>query len=178
MPKHGNNVHKIKKSSVHRLGYIVQQLRKDNKPRGFKVHRLVAFAFIPNDNPAVKDCVNHKDCDKTNNRVDNLEWCTQSENTLHAYANKRMDRSGTNHGRSKLDAFQALTIIACLKDVNPIPIAFIANYFGVDRCIVSAINHGFHWIYRKNPDLLAPKVNYNKLKHTLRHKYSCVTSES
>lgn len=55
-------------------GYCIVCLSKRSVYKHYKVHRLVAQAFIPNlDN---LPCVNHKDEDKTNNRVDNLEWCT------------------------------------------------------------------------------------------------------
>ena len=51
-----------------------------------KIHRLLAEYFIPN--PDNKPCINHKDGNKLNNSLDNLEWVTISENTKHAYANK------------------------------------------------------------------------------------------
>lgn len=64
-------------------GYMVVTLRKNKKHLGLQVHRLVAKAFIPN--PYKKRCVNHKDGNKTNNHVDNLEWVTHQENTIHAW---------------------------------------------------------------------------------------------
>jgi hypothetical protein len=56
-----------------------------------RVHRIVAELFIPNvDN---KPIVNHKDCNKLNNHVDNLEWVTHKENSVHANENGRMGNS-------------------------------------------------------------------------------------
>lgn len=60
-------------------------LRKNNKQKIYKVHRLVALAFLPNYDSA-KNEVNHKDEDKTNNYVNNLEWCTHTYNTRYSCA--------------------------------------------------------------------------------------------
>lgn len=64
-------------------GYWKIGFFKDGKRREFKIHRLVAFAFIPN--PENKPNINHKDGNPLNNHISNLEWCTQSENLQHAY---------------------------------------------------------------------------------------------
>jgi HNH endonuclease/NUMOD4 motif len=75
------------KPSVHTKGYLYVGLaisEKGIKCKLFKVHRLVAEAFI--DRIVGKEHINHKDGDKQNNRVDNLEWCTPKENARHAHA--------------------------------------------------------------------------------------------
>ena len=68
----------IKKCSTLPSGYLRVGLTKDKKVKYFYPHRLVAQAFIPN--VENKPCVNHKDCNKENNCVNNLEWVTYKEN--------------------------------------------------------------------------------------------------
>ena len=63
--------------------YLRNNLWKDGKYKTFSIHRLVAEAFLPNPNNFT--VVNHKDGNKLNNRVDNLEWCTQSYNVKESY---------------------------------------------------------------------------------------------
>lgn len=75
---------KILRNSVCRLGYSKHLLTNDTSERKeIKTHRIVAMAFIPN--PEDKPCVNHKDGNKLNNHVSNLEWCTHKENVKHMW---------------------------------------------------------------------------------------------
>lgn len=100
------------------------ELWKGNKRKRMSVHRLVGMAFIPN--PDGKPQINHLDGNRNNNRVDNLEWCTSSENNYHAYANNLTRPSGgkavigknqkTGHVvefRNQEEAGQAFGVTAC-----------------------------------------------------------------
>ena len=73
------------KRSIGKHGYKYYRLSKDNKKQMFYAHRLVAEYFL--DNPDDLPVVNHKDGNKLNNNVTNLEWTTYSENTTHAHYN-------------------------------------------------------------------------------------------
>ena len=75
------------KQSLHTKGYKTVSLTKNGKTKTVFVHRLVAEAFI--ENPDNLPFVNHKDEDKTNNFVDNLEWCTASYNRSYGKAIER-----------------------------------------------------------------------------------------
>lgn len=76
---------RILKPSSDKDGYLYVSLFNANGRKVLKVHRLVAFAFIPL--VAGKDHVNHKNGVKTDNRVENLEWCNVQENHDHAVQN-------------------------------------------------------------------------------------------
>lgn len=72
-----NSTKEIKKLKLSKIksGYLSVKLTINNKPKGYLVHRLVALAFITNPHPNEWNQVNHKNEDKTDNRVTNLEWC-------------------------------------------------------------------------------------------------------
>lgn len=61
--------------------YLRVQLYTNNKKKNHRVHRLVAIAFL--DNPEQYPQVNHKNLNKSDNRVENLEWCTPEHNVKH-----------------------------------------------------------------------------------------------
>lgn len=88
-------------------GYERIELKNGDIKSKKLIHRLVAEHFIPN--PLNKSQVNHKDCNKKNNHVDNLEWVTNKENAQHAIANiptrkqqlkENMSKIGKQHGKN------------------------------------------------------------------------------
>ena len=79
MAKSNNNNYRIVKEKFLKKyedkdGYIKVSLNKNAKSKAYAVHRLIAGAFIPN--PNNYPCINHKDENKQNNKLENLEWCT------------------------------------------------------------------------------------------------------
>ena len=76
---YNENTKQVLKGSIGEHGYRYYRLSKDNKKKMFYGHRLVAEAFL--DNPNDLPVVNHKDGNKLNNNVDNLEWVSYSDNT-------------------------------------------------------------------------------------------------
>lgn len=82
---------KIMKSAKNNNDYLFIGLWKDGIRKNHTIHRLVAQAFI--DNPNNFPEINHKDEDKTNNRVENLEWCNSKYNCNYGTHNERMVKS-------------------------------------------------------------------------------------
>src|SRR3972149_2638335 len=93
--------------------YKTVHLYRDGVMYACLVHRLVAHEFIGN--PSEKPEVNHIDEDKLNNRVDNLEYCTRSENALHSVAKFR----GEDSGMAKLTNDDVREIVRMLQDGEP-----------------------------------------------------------
>lgn len=91
---------------VNNRGYLMVTLCKNAVHNRQLVHRIVAELFIPN--PLNRPQVNHIDANPSNNCVNNLEWCNQSENIIHAHKLGRM--GGTKSGLSKYTEEDVLTI--------------------------------------------------------------------
>lgn len=118
------------KLSPNRHGYIRISLRNEKGKRNFSVHRLVAEYFLPrptkdqlkwaNTTKAKRVLVNHKDGNKLNNHVDNLEWCTNSENVLHSYATGLATAKGENNSQCKLLEIDVLNIRSTYIAKDPI----------------------------------------------------------
>ena len=101
------NKERILKPGLNNTGYFIVNLFINNKSKIYKIHRLIAIHFVPN--PVNKPQVNHKDGNKLNNHVDNLEWCTRSENMKHAWKNglcenvrKKAIKQGSMNGKEYL----------------------------------------------------------------------------
>ena len=87
---HKSGKAKVMSPSFNTWGYLIVDLRKNNKRHSYAVHRLVAFAFIPN--PDNFPEINHKNEIKTDNNVENLEWCTRKYNINYGTAIKRRSK--------------------------------------------------------------------------------------
>jgi hypothetical protein len=88
-----NNQSKAFLRQISNDGYLTVTLCDNKKRKTIAAHRLVAQAFLENDDPDNKTCVNHIDGKKENNHVTNLEYVTQSQNVQHAHDNKLIQKS-------------------------------------------------------------------------------------
>ena len=125
-------------------GYYKVELIKNGVKRSFRVHRLVAGAFIPK--VEGKEIINHKDGNPLNNSVSNLEWCTQKENVNHAYdtgLNKRFEIS-KNELKDMYDSGMSISDIAHLKGISGSVILKAMKKHGINRRTYSEAKDKYH----------------------------------
>ena len=131
----------LKKQQTDKYGYRKVMLYDKGRIKNAFVHRLVAKAYI--DNPENKAQINHIDGNKTNNHKNNLEWCTNSENTQHAYNNGLM--VGAWKGKKGFDHNRSIAVISINSDgVEKIhgSIEEAAKYIGGDQSFISKACRG------------------------------------
>jgi hypothetical protein len=115
-----------KNTRVSSDGYLKCNLKINGKRFDFRVHRLVAIAFL--DKPIGKDIINHINGIKTDNRVENLEWCNSSENIIHAVKERLI--------KTKLTDKEALEIIQSKLSQRK-----LAKIYGVNHTIIWRIKN-------------------------------------
>lgn len=145
--------------------YLQVSLQINKKQIFYKSHRLIALAFIPN--PFKKEQVNHKNGDKLDNRVENLEWVTLLENQQHRHLTKLVDVRGENNNKAKLTNQQVVEIFESTGSSLPISIKY-----NISRTVVHHIRNGMLWSsvtgakrkYRKdfNPIVYGNNINSPK----------------
>lgn len=153
-------------------GLYVSLKNKGNNKR-FQIHRLVAKAFIPN--PLNKEQINHKDGNRWNNNVNNLEWVTPSENNQHAHNEliRNFTAYGENHANSSTISQYGMDnkLINVYGSVNEAGRQLNIQFTNIAKCARGERKTagGFIWKYENN----IPTIN-SKIKHITKanKKYS------
>ena len=146
-------------------GYLQVGLRKNSERKFYSVHRLVAIHFI--DNPENKPQVNHIDCNKQNNNINNLEWTTSKENLYHAKINGLRNNipKGEKHpnfGKYGEHSKSAKKVVRYNRDTGETKLynaKILAKEDGFDVTSISKCCHkklkthkGYEWYFEKDFD--------------------------
>lgn len=126
-------------------GYMSVVLHDNTVRKTRTIHRLVGIYFIPN--PDNLPQINHKDFNRSNNHVDNLEWCTNRYNVNHSISAGRMFRGELNKSRGKLKEYQVREIRLLLE--KRVTLSKIASKYNINPRTVGAIKSGKIWGWLK-----------------------------
>lgn len=134
----------IRKAATNPKGYKLLTLTKRPEIREtYTVHRLVAEHFLPN--PDNKREINHKDGDPSNNHVENLEWATSSENTLHSY-NNGLQKRGESFYAAKLTELEAIEIINAYR-IGVFSQSELAKAYNISKSSIKDLLSGRNWAH-------------------------------
>jgi len=131
----------LRPQTTGKSGYLHVGLRKDGITTSRRIHNMVAEAFL-GDSRVVGFDVNHIDGEKHNNRADNLEWCSRSENALHAHR-LGLSLNGNRHRNAKLNC-------GLVGDIRQLKRAGIRKFevvrlLGVPDSLVGHVWYGKTW---------------------------------
>ena len=123
-------------------GYKRIRIFKNKKQRSTSIHRLVAEAFLPN--PLNKPFVNHKDGNKSNNVVTNLEWATESENVAHAFRVLKIKAHG-GRKKKRVRIIETGQVFDSIKEAS----SYGYNRSSIIMCCEGKYHtaSGYHWEY-------------------------------
>ena len=145
---------KVLKPVLDGRGYYKANLYKQNKAYTRSIHRLVATEFIPNSDKLPE--VNHKDEDKTNNSIENLEWCSHYYNSNYGTRNERVAKAITgslNYGAKRVKCVETAEIFNCTRDAARkynLELFSVSNAANPNQLQKTA--GGYHWEYIEDED--------------------------
>lgn len=126
------------KQRIHWKGYLYISLGTRKNRKSYRVHRLVAEYFLQN--PENKPQVNHINSNKSDNRVENLEWSTAKENMQHSYKNNRNKIEGEGHHLAKLKEDDVIFIRK-----SNLKKSVLAKMFNITRSTLGSVVNGKTW---------------------------------
>ena len=120
------------KGTIGNNGYLTFNTKRNNKNYNYLVHRLIAIKYIPN--PNNYPVINHIDGNKLNNSIDNLEWCTQSDNIKHAFNTGLKEGTGKTVLQIDVNTHKIINIFKSAKEAERIT--------GINHSAISGVCRG------------------------------------
>ena len=136
-------------------GYKMVNLSKNSKGKGKLVHRLVAYSFL--DNPNGYPDVNHKDLNKTNNKLYNLEWISEKQNTEHAIKNGAMNYLFGEKNFRSIFTYNQITDIRKEYWESLLSTSDLATKYNASKACIVAIISNYHWCDEEYQKILDSK---------------------
>lgn len=134
------------KPTLGKRGYYVVNLFYKNKRKSFYLHRLLAEYFIPK--VEGKNFVNHINGIKTDNAINNLEWCTHKENNNHALNTGLNKEIGETHHNTKFTKYDVIFIREQYDNKDLYTVRRLANYFNCSVSTIYKIGKRKQWIIK------------------------------
>lgn len=157
----------ILKPRSNKGGYLYVNFKINGKNTNFAVHRIVDLAFIPNPNGYTE--VNHKDYDRTNNCVENLEWVTSSQNKQHAYLREENKKS---RGKEVVQYSKDGELIKIYSSVSEAAKEFGCSVAAISNCCLgrTKTSQRFRWSFTESSTTKYERKNPARLRKTPRKR--------